>query len=57
MTMQGLRKILRMMAVVTLPVVGTLVLYDSSSGAEVALGISLILFSLGLIATWFWQPW
>jgi len=57
MTMQGLRKILRMMAVVTLPVVGTLVLYDSSSGAEVALGIFLILFSLGLIATWFWQPW
>jgi len=57
MTMQGLRKILRTIAVVTLPIVGTLVLYQGSSGIEVAVGIFLILFSLGLIATWFWQPW
>ena len=57
MTVQGLRKILRTMAVVTLPIVGTLILYQSSSGIEVAAGIFLILFSLGLIATWFWQPW
>jgi len=57
MTMQGLRKILRTMAVVTFPIVGTLVLYQSSSGIEVAMGIFLILFSLGLVATWFWQPW
>jgi hypothetical protein len=55
--MQGLRKILRTMAVVTFPIVGTLVLYQSSSGIEVAMGIFLILFSLGLVATWFWQPW
>ena len=55
--MQGLRKILRALAIVLLPVVGALVLYASASGVETAIGVVLILFALGLIATWFWQPW
>ena len=28
-----------------------------SSGLETAIGCALILLALGLIATWFWQPW
>ena len=55
--MQGLRKILRTLAIVVLPVVGMVILYGSSSGMEAAIGLALILFALGLIATWFWQPW
>jgi hypothetical protein len=52
--MQGLRKILRALAIVLLPVVGTVILYGSSSGMETAVGVTLIFFALGLIATWFW---
>jgi hypothetical protein len=51
---QGLRKIARALAIIVLPVVGSLVLYQSSSGIEVAIGVALIAFALGLIATWFW---
>jgi hypothetical protein len=54
--MQGLRKILRAFAIVILPIVGALVLYGSSSPVEIGIGTFLILFSFGLIATWFWQP-
>jgi hypothetical protein len=54
--MQGLRKLLRALAILILPIVGAAVLYGSSSPIEVALGIFLILCSFGLIATWFWQP-
>jgi hypothetical protein len=55
--MQGLRKILRPLAIVTLPVIGAVVIYGSSSAMETAVGLGLIVFALGLIATWFWQPW
>jgi FtsH-binding integral membrane protein len=55
--MQGVRKILRALAIVVLPVVGTVVIFGSSSGMETAIGWALILLALGLIATWFWQPW
>ena len=54
--MQGWRKILRSLAIVILPMVGAVILYGSSSWMETAVGLGLILFSLGLIATWFWQP-
>lgn len=52
--MQGLRKILRALAIVLLPMVGTLIIHGSSSGLETAIGLVLILFALGLVATWFW---
>ena len=55
--MQGLRKILRALTIVIFPVIGAVVIYDSSSGMETAIGLALIVFSFGLIATWFWQPW
>jgi hypothetical protein len=41
--MQGLRKILRALAIVLLPMVGTLIIYGSSSGLETAIGLVLIL--------------
>jgi len=52
--MRGLRKILRALAIVLLPVVGTLIIYGSSSGLETAIGLVLIFFAFGLVATWFW---
>jgi hypothetical protein len=55
--MQGLRKILRALAIVLLPVVGAVILCGGTSGVETAIGVVLILLALGLIATWFWQPW
>ena len=55
--MQGLRKILRALAIVIFPVIGAVMVYGSTSGMETAIGSALILFALGLIATWFWQPW
>jgi hypothetical protein len=54
--MQGLRKLLRALAIVILPLVGTLVLSRASTAMEMAFGALLILFAVGLIATWFWQP-
>jgi hypothetical protein len=53
---QGLRKIVRAAAIVALPVVGSVVLYESTSGIETLVGVGLIVFALGLVATWFWQP-
>jgi hypothetical protein len=55
--MQGLSKILRALAIVILPVIGAVIIYGSSSGMETTVGLGLIFFALGLIATWFWQPW
>ena len=55
--MQGLRKIARALAILALPIVGGLVLYQSTSGTEVLIGAGLIAFAVGLVATWFWQPW
>ena len=55
--MQGLREILRALAIVLLAVAGTGILYGSANGLETAIGLALIQFALGLIATWFWQPW
>jgi len=55
--MQGIRKILRAIAIVVLPMLGAVVLYGTSSDAETVLGWFLILVALGLIATWFWKPW
>jgi hypothetical protein len=54
--MQGLRKLLRALAIIILPLVAALVLSRASSGTEMAFGALLIVFALGLIATWFWQP-
>jgi hypothetical protein len=53
----GCAQILRTLAIVVLPVVGTVVIFGSSSGMETAIGCALILLALGLVATWFWQPW
>ena len=55
--MQGLRKILRALGIVVFPVIGAVIIYGNSSGMETAIGVAFILFALGLIATWFWQPW
>jgi hypothetical protein len=55
--MQGLRKILRALAIVIFPVIGAVIIYCSTSGMETAIGWAFILFALGLIATWFRQPW
>ena len=55
--MKGLRKIFRALAIVILPVIGAAFIYGSSSGMETAVGLGLIIFAFGLIATWFWQPW
>jgi hypothetical protein len=55
--MQGLRKILRAAAIVTLPIIGSAMLYDglqSSDAIEIVLGGFLILTACGLVATWFW---
>jgi cytochrome c biogenesis protein CcdA len=54
--MQGLRKLLRALLILTLPIVAALVFAQASTGTEVAVGALLIAFALGLIATWFWQP-
>jgi hypothetical protein len=54
--MQGLRKLLRALAIVVLPLVAALIFSRASSGTEMVVGALLILFALGLIATWFWQP-
>jgi hypothetical protein len=53
----GSGEILRALAIVLRPVVGTVILYGSSSGMETAVGVAVIFFALGLIATWFRQPW
>jgi hypothetical protein len=55
--MQGVRKTLRTLAIVIFPVVGAVIIHDSSSGMETAIGLAMIVFAFGLIATWFWQPW
>ena len=55
--MHGLRKMARALAIVVLPVVGSFVVYQSTSATEVLVGLALIAFALGLFATWFWQPW
>ncbi len=52
--MQGLRKILRALAIVIFPMVGAVIVYGSSSGMETAIGLFLILFAVGLMVTWFW---
>ena len=54
--MQGLRKLLRALAIVVLPLVAALIFSRASSGTEMAFAALLILFAIGLIATWFWQP-
>jgi hypothetical protein len=54
--MQGLRKLLRALAIVVLPLAAALIFSRASSGTEMVVGALLILFALGLIATWFWQP-
>ena len=52
--MQGLRKIFRAIAILVLPIVGALIVYGSSNGFEMGLGLFLMLVALGLVATWFW---
>jgi hypothetical protein len=54
--MLGLRKLLRALLIVILPVVAVLVFAQASTRSEFVLGALLIAFALGLIATWFWQP-
>lgn len=55
--MLGLRKILRALAIVIFAVIGAVIAYGSTSGMEPAIGWAFMLFALGLIVTWFWQPW
>ena len=52
----GLRKLLRAAAILILPVVGIVFLYESTSNIETLVGVGLIAFAMGLVATWFWQP-
>jgi hypothetical protein len=54
--MSGLRKLLRALAVLSLPLLGTLVLFGGAGRLAMVLGVLLIVFAVGLIATWFWQP-
>ena len=54
--MLGLRKLLRAAAILILPVVGIVFLYESTSNIETLVGVGLIAFAMGLVATWFWQP-
>lgn len=55
--MQGLRKIVRALAIVVFPMIGAVIVYGSTSGMETAIDWAFMLFALDLIATWFWQPW
>lgn len=55
--MLGLRKILRALAIVIFAVIGAVIAYGSTSGMETAIGWAFMLFAVGLIVTWFWQPW
>jgi hypothetical protein len=54
--MSGLRKLLRALAVLVLPLLGTLVLFRGTGRLAMVFGVLLIVFAVGLIATWFWQP-
>ena len=53
--MSGLRKLLRALAILVLPLLGMLVLFRGTGWLEMLFGVLLIVFALGLIATWFWQ--
>jgi hypothetical protein len=53
--MSGLRKLLRALAILFLPLLGTLVLFGGAGRLAMVLGVLLIVFAVGLIATWFWQ--
>ena len=53
--MSGLRKLLRALAILVLPLLGMLVLFRGTGRLEMLFGVLLIVFALGLIATWFWQ--
>jgi hypothetical protein len=55
--MQGLRKLLRAVAIVFFPALGVAMIYTGSSREEVIVGVALVFFACGLIATWFWSPW
>jgi hypothetical protein len=54
--MSGLRKLLRAFAVLVLPLLGTLVLFGGAGRLAMVFGVLMIVFAVGLIATWFWQP-
>jgi hypothetical protein len=53
--MSGLRKLLRALAILFLPLLGMLVLLRGGGQLEMLFGGLLIVFAVGLIATWFWQ--
>jgi hypothetical protein len=53
--MSGLRKLLRALAVLVLPLLATLVLLRGAGRLEMLFGALLIAFAVGLVATWFWQ--
>jgi hypothetical protein len=53
--MSGLRKLLRALAILVLPLLGMLVLLRGTGRLEMLFGVLLIVFAMGLIATWFWQ--
>jgi hypothetical protein len=53
--MSGLRKLLRALAILFLPLLGMLVLFRGGGRLEMLFGGLLIVFAVGLIATWFWQ--
>jgi hypothetical protein len=52
--MQGLRKLVRALTIVLLPIAAALLLLHAASGTEMAVGALMLLLALGLIATWFW---
>ena len=53
--MSGLRKLLRALAVLILPLLATFVLFRGAGRLAVVIGVLLIVFAVGLVATWFWQ--
>jgi hypothetical protein len=53
--MSGLRKLLRALAILVLPLLAMLVLFRGAGRLEMLFGVLLIVFAVGLIATWFWQ--
>jgi hypothetical protein len=57
LTMQGLKKIGRAVGIVILPMIGAVIMYNSSDAVETVLGAFLIASGFGLLATWFWRLW
>ena len=59
--MQGLRKILRALAILIFAVVSCWLFTDAAVNGpgdyQLIVAAALMLGAIGLAATWFWQPW